>query len=93
MSTLHLVTNLNKLPLVTAVFSQDDDVVLLEDCTYLSAQKVDEKCLLETFSKLFYLENDLLARGLKITASNEIQALKMTGLVELTEKHVKSITW
>lgn len=93
MSTLHLVTTLNKLSIVTALYSHEDDIVLLEDCVYLSVQKDDEMRLLEAFGTVHYLENDLQARGLKISASNKIKILKISDLVELTEKHLKSITW
>ena len=82
---LHTINKPGVLASCFDLISEKDAVVLLEDGIYLSNQIIP--------GKVYAIEADLLARGIKLSASNRIKVIDYPRFVELTIEASKTCAW
>ncbi|NIY93841.1 sulfurtransferase complex subunit TusB [Vibrio diazotrophicus] len=90
---LHIVKSLEKLKLVFRYLQQDDAILLVENAVYASREHSEYFKQLVPATRVFALEEDLLARGWLEKAEKNIQVINKFEFVELTVSHAKSISW
>lgn len=96
--TLHIITKVisseEDKNLISAAIQKEDDCLFIQSGVY--------NCLNESVlgrltdakgSGLYVLSSDQHSRGIQIRHPKPIQAINMKEFVELSVKHIKSITW
>ncbi len=91
-TTLHIFTQINALTEALSFIDAHDEVLLLQETSYLSHQQHFANALIARLPNYYFLAEDLQARGIKHPISSH-RIVDIGGMVELTEKHDKSITW
>ncbi|MGR5546868.1 sulfurtransferase complex subunit TusB [Vibrio sp. PNB22_2_2] len=89
---LHIIKSVAALDDVMALYSEQDDVLLIEDAVYAANPQHN------AFSKVkgpsvFALQSDIDARGMANRISHSVRLISYEGFVELTVKQEKSLTW
>lgn len=91
---LHIVKNTHQIPSVLTYLSEQDAVILVEDSVYAITEGHFSHALLKKCPvSVFFLSNDLLARGLALTSNVIFQSIDFKGFVGLTVSHKQSMTW
>ena len=87
MTTIHLVSDSNKLSQCTAVMEQGDTLILTGACV---SEAAGTASLLPDDRHWFALEEDLLARGLRdrVPEGRQISIAGMTSLIITADKQV-----
>ncbi len=91
MTTLHIVSSLDKLELATSLMQNGDHLLLVAQAAYLALPEHPQQALLSNIASYSFLDDDLKARGISAQANNRV--ISMTQWVELTATHSKSINW
>ncbi|MGR5238819.1 sulfurtransferase complex subunit TusB [Vibrio alfacsensis] len=89
---LHIIKSVAALDDAMALYSEQDDVLLIEDAVYAANPQH------QAFSKVkgpsvFALQGDIDARGMTNRISPSVSTIGYEGFVELTVKQDKSLTW
>lgn len=89
---LHIIKSVAALDDAMALYSEQDDVLLIEDAVYAANPQHN------AFSKVkgpsvFALQSDIDARGMANRMSPSVRTISYEGFVELTVKQDKSLTW
>lgn len=89
---LHIIKSVAALDDAMALYSEQDDVLLIEDAVYAANPQH------KAFSKvkgpsMFALQSDIEARGMSNRINPSIEVIGYAGFVELTAKQAKSLTW
>jgi tRNA 2-thiouridine synthesizing protein B len=84
----------NDFKILEASFSEEDDIFFSQDGVLVALDSSDVlTSLLSLKLILWVLEEDVIARGLLEKISPKVSLINYTGLVSLTVKHDKSISW
>ncbi|VFP86207.1 Protein TusB [Buchnera aphidicola (Cinara pseudotaxifoliae)] len=72
-----------------------DDLICIQDGVILSVINDSYfKKIYKNFNLIYFLENDLSARGLlKISKTNNLNVLNYKNFVRLTQSHASNMTW
>ncbi len=89
---LHIIKTVSALESAAALFSEQDDILLIEDAVYAVNPQHQAFHLVKSAS-IFALESDIQARGMGNRISPSVTVVTYTGFVELTLNHDKSLTW
>ena len=89
---LHIIKSVAALDDAMALYSQQDDALLIEEAVYAANPQH------KAFSKVkgpsvFALQSDIEARGMGNRISPSVTVIDYAGFVELTVKQAKSLTW
>jgi tRNA 2-thiouridine synthesizing protein B len=87
MSTLHLVNKAAALESCLSVADRDDAILLLEDGVYAALRAWAPE------RRLFVLEADVSARGLRERLHEDTRIVDDAGFVALVEAHQPVVTW
>lgn len=90
---LHIVKNIDKLPLVMSLYQEEDALLLVEGAVYGSSQHSAAFSFLSEQGSIYVLLEDLNARGWREKVAPLVHVVDMLGFVELTEQYKQSITW
>ncbi|WP_321283299.1 sulfurtransferase complex subunit TusB [uncultured Vibrio sp.] len=89
---LHIIKTVSALEDAVALFSEQDDILLIEDAVY-AANPQHQAFHHVKGTAVFALESDIQARGMGNRISPSVTVVTYTGFVELTVKQDKSLTW
>ena len=91
---LHIVKHYRLIIELAPFCCKTDAVLLMEDAVYGAVQNhVELSSLLEEIGRVFLLQEDVIARGLKLKEPSFFQLVNFDGFVSLTEEHNSSMTW
>ncbi len=89
---LHIVKTDQALTEACRVFSQQDEMVLIEQAVYAANPQHHAFPLLQG-RKVAVLQSDTEARGIVNRISSNFAIIDYSGWVDLTAAHASSITW
>ncbi|WP_423839935.1 sulfurtransferase complex subunit TusB [Vibrio mytili] len=89
---LHIIKSVPAIQDAMAMYSEQDDILLIEDAIYSANPQHPAFHYLKKAST-FVLESDIQARGMVNRISPSIQIVNYSGFVELTANQDKSLTW
>ena len=89
---LHIIKTVSALEDAVAMFSEQDDILLIEDAVY-AANPQHQAFHHVKSAAVFALESDIQARGMGNRISPSVVVVSYSGFVELTVKQDKSLTW
>ena len=95
MSILHTINKTPSSKLLEScleVASEEDSLLFLEDGIYYARSEPRSAGFASKLT-CYALKEDLLARGVKLAASAEIEIVDYSGFVKLCEKSDKIINW
>lgn len=89
---LHIIKTVSALEEAVLLYSEQDDILLIEDAVYAANSQHQAFHYVKNIS-VFALESDIQARGIANRISPSVTVVKDSGFVELTVKQEKSLTW
>ncbi|MDV6254143.1 sulfurtransferase complex subunit TusB [Vibrio sp. EA2] len=89
---LHIIKTVSALESAVAMFSEQDDILLMEDAVYAANPQHPAFHHVKN-ATVFALESDIQARGMGNRISPSVTIVSYTGFVNLTVKQEKSLTW
>lgn len=89
---LHIVKSLTALNELVTLYSDGDQVLLIEDAVYASNTQHPIFPILKAL-EVFVLVADVQARGIQNRVSPSCHQIDYAGFVDLTAKQISSLTW
>jgi len=89
---LHIIKTVSALEEAVVVYSEQDDILLIEDAVYAANPQHRAFSHIKN-TTVFALESDVQARGIANRISPSVKVVSYSGFVELTVKQDKSLTW
>ncbi len=89
---LHIIKSVAALNEAMALYAEHDEVLLIEGAVYAANPQHHAFALLKE-RRVYALQSDIEARGIKHCISPAVSITNYQGFVELTVKQANSLTW
>ena len=94
---LHILTKIESLSLIKKdEFPIDralDTVLLTQDCVYIANSKHKDHSLFFSFKHCYFLQEDIIARGMGSLVDSHVQTINYNEMVSLMENNFPIISW